>query len=363
MFERIKVERNLSLNNWRYVLLHWFFGISPTTPKESSLPGCFYTHFCPLFHLTNMIALCLPILIPLRIVWAVVKCLLVLVAAVIGPIRDWYQAFLARKRQKALDRNYANNRLALDRKAALWNDPVFVRGQAKIRIVSYLNEYNHDSIILSDFEAFKEDCLWSFTKYATPNQSMEEVEAMIKELHAAISVVIIKKKKERDEKKRARDAWIYNWVHVSQTVIKGLLNVLYVGLFLGCVYLLWTYGIPAVIGAFYGICGICAWAFSVDVWSTLGSILYYGAQVAIGSIVIGGIFWFLAKSKIFITVADTGLKVVRPVLACLDGFGRWCLATADNFADFISMFYAENCPPINIQEKDSVETLVDELEE
>ena len=57
----LKKERKLSMNHWRYRLLHTTFWCNPKTPAESPLPNFLYTHYCPLFHCTNLLLLFLPI--------------------------------------------------------------------------------------------------------------------------------------------------------------------------------------------------------------------------------------------------------------------------------------------------------------
>ena len=64
-------ERKLSLNHWRYRLLHWCFNEKNITrSEESALPQYLYCHYCPLFHLTNFIALFSWLILTIKvIVW------------------------------------------------------------------------------------------------------------------------------------------------------------------------------------------------------------------------------------------------------------------------------------------------------
>lgn len=55
-FDDLKADRKMSFEHWRYRLLHWTFGINPKDPGDSFLPKFLYTHYCPLFHLTNLLA-------------------------------------------------------------------------------------------------------------------------------------------------------------------------------------------------------------------------------------------------------------------------------------------------------------------
>ncbi len=62
VWEMIKSDRKLSLNHWRYRLLHWFFCVE----SRYVLPQMFYTHYCPLFHMTNLIVAISPVVLLIR---------------------------------------------------------------------------------------------------------------------------------------------------------------------------------------------------------------------------------------------------------------------------------------------------------
>lgn len=60
IFQSIHQERKMSFKHWRYRLLHWAFDVrnpDQANPKGTGLPDFFYTHYCPLFHVTNLILL------------------------------------------------------------------------------------------------------------------------------------------------------------------------------------------------------------------------------------------------------------------------------------------------------------------
>lgn len=75
ILESLKEEKKLSLNHWRYRLLHWCFNVKvdKNTPFSHDLPKCLYTHYCPLFHLTNLIAIFSPIILTVKIIVAMVR--------------------------------------------------------------------------------------------------------------------------------------------------------------------------------------------------------------------------------------------------------------------------------------------------
>ena len=75
ILDSIKGERKLSFNHWRYRLLHWCFNVKDPSPHDlyaTGLPKFLYTHYCPLFHLTNLIAIFSPLILLIKIVCVVV---------------------------------------------------------------------------------------------------------------------------------------------------------------------------------------------------------------------------------------------------------------------------------------------------
>lgn len=71
ILEAIKGEKKMSFHHWRYRLLHWAFGEKADTPEQSGLPRFLYTHYCPLFHLTNLIAIFAPAILFVKLVCVV----------------------------------------------------------------------------------------------------------------------------------------------------------------------------------------------------------------------------------------------------------------------------------------------------
>lgn len=88
--ELIKSERKMSFNHWRYRLLHWSFGIEPSKPEESKLPRFLYTHYCPLFHLTNILLLVLPIVLLAKGIWGVVNYLGEKLHCLLEGLDEWF---------------------------------------------------------------------------------------------------------------------------------------------------------------------------------------------------------------------------------------------------------------------------------
>lgn len=73
IIEAIKAPKNLSFYHWRYRILHWVFNVGAKTPEESPLPNYLYTHYCPLFHLTNILFLLFPIIFCCKAAYSIGK--------------------------------------------------------------------------------------------------------------------------------------------------------------------------------------------------------------------------------------------------------------------------------------------------
>src|SRR5581483_7783366 len=89
----LKEERRLSMKHWRYRLLHWAFGVEGKRPEETGLPHFLYTHYCPLFHLTNLIAIISPVILFFKIVvvlfMATVHALSMIDLSGLAPVFAW----------------------------------------------------------------------------------------------------------------------------------------------------------------------------------------------------------------------------------------------------------------------------------
>lgn len=357
MFESIKAERKLSFNSWRYRLLHWFFNISPKTPEESTLPHALYRHYCPLFHLTNLIALLLPIILPCKILYVAIKTLLVAINKFCAPIlrkmEDMHFALTHKKIQKEQSLE--------QKKIDLWQDPDFTYNELKKFLVSHLNKFSYDSEILTNFDTFMESEYWRLLRFQGALTEQANI-ARTRLLYEAIVKVIITKKREAETKKAKRDALILSWVNVSKAIISWLLYVVYACLFVGVSFLLFNYGIPTLIATVHGVMYILGWIFSGDVISTFWWATVWALKIFSGIAIVSLMIWVMIKVGVFNQVKLVITKTFSPVGSAVCACGKFLKETVENMIDFCSMFYAANCPPITITDPDSVETLVDELE-
>ena len=139
------------------------------------------------------------------------------------------------------------------------------------------------------------------------------------------------------------------WVNFSRIFIKGVMNILYLGIVCLLIYLTYAFGWPCLkeVGGFF------VWLFtgiaSFDFVAFLGQICYWVFRIGIGGAIFAALFFLLAKSKIpFGRIFSTvGVPFVAfGEAAC--SFGSYIAKCFDGMCDFVAVFYEENCPKITI---------------
>jgi hypothetical protein len=152
IFDAIHAERKMSLTHWRYRLLHWVFNVdSDQVWKDDSgkfhskLPNYLYSHYCPLFHLTNLIALFSPIILVVKIVWAIIIISGIVCKKIFHGVK---KAFAAAKALKPAPTPEENDSLLKEYKERM--------AQQELRsIPGMLAKYSKDSMFyLEDFDTF-----------------------------------------------------------------------------------------------------------------------------------------------------------------------------------------------------------------
>lgn len=180
--------QKLSLKHWRYRLLHWTFSIRIDDWQKSPLPTYFYTHYCPLFHATNLLVLLIPFICAWKVFYAVLLFLLNLIPE-----------------GKHID--------IMDLK----------------RMISLIKQYE----IYNNFDNF-----WLGHKHVClkTNSNIE----YWKDLHKQALALI----KERKNKKKAMaDRWVL-FITASKFIFKWLFNILYVVVGIFLIMMLYYWGLP-----------------------------------------------------------------------------------------------------------------------
>ena len=324
IFESIKEEKKLSLNHWRYRLLHWCFGIKAIKPEDSPLYKGLYTHYCPLFHLTNLIAI---FIIPIFFV-RLATYVIVALANFIFDMMD--------KCRPSLEEQMDASEIACEK--------------AK-RKKLLANFYGLAAIADRDkgFDHFWELHSKLFYGHFTYQELEEKYLVFIKEYDEKMA-------RTKARKKRFRDQLIF-WTNFSRVFIKSILNIGYF-LLAGFVIYLLVCGIPLLIDLFMFL---ASW----DVWSFAA---FMGRGLFFVVIVPGVLVYFLSRRKWGEKCLDTcyeGVKVTLPPMrmmaAVIAAPVVWMWQFGDKVREFISVFYEENCPPIKIisEEEEIMENIDD----
>lgn len=292
MLEYIKQDRSLSFNNWRYRLLHWTLGVNPVDQcdaENKGVPGMFYTHYCPLFHFTNLVAIFLPFVILLKITHFVVK-----------------QAINLRNKYKS----YKSYKSVED----------FIAEEHKT-LLQYMKKYPDN-----DFQE-----TWYLLKYDIAYSKLYISEEEAREFYNKYSENIKKHAALRAEKTKLRRNNIVFWVNFSQIFVKGILNFIYVGLIAFMAWLLWS-SRHTIISLIYGL-----WTFDV-----LAALLWMTLFVLKSLLIL---------SIVYLIVRFGGKKLQVPLNIIGDIFLAIVNYIANKIHDtveFITVFYEENCPAIHI---------------
>lgn len=325
VWQAIKSEKQLSLNHWRYKLLHWSFCQKNITKKEDSfLPGWLYTHYCPLFHLTNVLVLLAPLTLFFKAMYWPLYFMTILVLGIIRGIGD-----VMRKR--------AELRYDPKEEEAGWIRGYVYRGETW---AAFLEKFAHKLKHHEEGEAFD-----VFTRAEAYVAKMKKKEA--------------DKAAARERRKKQLEAWLLWVTNTSRVVIKSSLT----GLFWLCVLAL-----IAVIGWLAipmgkGVISIASWIVA----NFLNILMWCG--IALLSVVcLAVVIACLALMQHFIK-SKFGERAAR-VLSTDVGFiftpfGWPFLAlyyVIGAFFNFVSVFYEESCPPIKIKEfEESSEKSVDKV--
>lgn len=297
IFESIKSEKVMTLDHWRYRLLHWTFG--------QDNPNFLYTHYCPLFHLTNLLVVFFPLVI-------LVKCG-VFCGKLLFDIVEFLSDFLP------------ESKIGEDHLITLMKRYI----EKSLSFGSlYHFSYEFDSLMskIAHREKYtKEYCieLWNKIK----NEFEQEREQADKE----------------KQKQREKMIWYANF---SAVFFKGFLNIFYVLIAFISGFIFTYYVIPNI---FYATIYTFKWLLSINPISIIYIIAKITTLVTIIVIPITLIIYLLKiyKDKIHFPVIP-GLRAFKDGVYSLFIYLGQLIS---NIAEFVRMFYEENCPPIKIEEK------------
>lgn len=333
ILESIKQDRVLSLNHWRYRILHWTFNVGDIKkPDESNLPRFLYTHYCPLFHLTNLLTILSPFIFMAKLAYVIANPLVKLVAISLAAIADNLIPYIVSQAT-----------------------PEEVETQGKEREIKYFKkkiiEYTSDGYVrdtlekrLNSFESYWKGYSYCYS-YLTKEEAQEIFLEFIERLEAA-------RAKQRLLKER-RDAKFVFWINLSRTFCKLAMNIIYFALLIS-VAAVSVYCIPLV------------FKFMYHSWFWIMNNFVFIFQFSLGVFVcIALAVGFVALYMSVMTrpetndfLGKTSKAVVFPFAIILDAMKSllvYAVGLLKGMKNFMATFYEESCPQIKIVSDEEAE--------
>ena len=342
----IKEDHRMTLNHWRYRILHWYFNVNPSSPDESPLSRAFYTHYCPLFHVTNLIVIFSPAIFAGKVFWVFGEYGIMGAAKGVNKLHD-YSMFM-----------FENSGIKES-----WNAKL-EKVQEKKSLVHKKKKNNKATqkflqIIKTSPERDFDSC-WEFAQYIKYREddcmcyiSQKEAKEIWDKNANAIIVIreqqIINQQKYEVLRKRRQEQLAF-WVGFSRIFIKGALNVFYFIMFLTVLYGTYLIAEPAWM-VFKTICGGIAYCLGLLMEVNLFACLTMAANNLFRIAAVGGTLFLGYRLIRMIPFVPLLRKVCFPfeVVGEIGGsFVNWCLGVHNSTVEFIKMFYEENCPAIII---------------
>lgn len=315
-FASLHAERVLSFSNWRYRLLHWTFLINPKTVEESPLPKFLYSHYCPLFHFTNLLFV-LTFLVPLIPVLQLAIVVGIALARALHTLASYFEDTIISRRQERTPAKKSISRL--------------------FREISHVTEASFNffwnNVVAEGWEVTAEDRATWESRWS----DMRAAQAEAREKRAIAA--------------EARKNRIIFWSHISSVVFKAILIV--GGAIIGgaALYTCVFYVVPAMAtGALWAIKKLYAGMF-VD-WFAIGwvvlKLVLAGAILAGGAVAIFYALRWLARRSYLDAIINPfrTLKsfAAMPFVAAGNGLAN----AIESSLEFVSILFSENCPPIKI---------------
>jgi hypothetical protein len=312
---------NLSLDHWRYQLLHWFYGVENNGVEPSyGVPRCFYTHYCPLFHATNLMVLGIVFIAIWKLMAVVVRGLVAGVGLLLEFYDEWRTNRIVRKWSALSTEERRLKEVEKDRK---W-------------LRRFLSQEGRE-FFFDNFELFYRR-IQSDMIVMTEEEVQIEFLALVKELRPS--------KEEAAAKMARRNELAAFWIQISSQLFKALATAFYVALGVGSIYAVWAWVVPAAVF----LAGLVWDLGKLTMEVELASVASVMVKIFFGFVGLAFLFHFINKgvmktvlSAIWKPFAIVGSGIVSGV----EYGGDRCSA----FGEFVSELYENNCPPIVLSTK------------
>lgn len=317
LFSSIKEDKKLSINHWRYRLLHWVFEIKFKSVDDSWLPKALYTHYCPLFHITNFLAFFIWAIAPAKLAIFIIEKFI----RILGSIIYLVVVGLAHLFGHTFQFELSEAELEKLREKRWLEDEA---RQFRNRLKKY---YVKD---VTDFDSFWQSYKFCYT-FLTPERALAEWKLFIERQEE------IEAEKEAKKKEYARFVFLVNF---SRVFIKWMMYLGYVllGLLIS-VFLLFVV-LPILIK-------IVVFFATFDWFWLVGLVL----KPIVGCVILGLIVYVCAKltntSGKMAEAFKVPFRLTKDILvACFS----WLKKTNNDVRSFMSVFYEENCPAIILED-------------
>lgn len=349
----IKRDREMDFTHWRYRLLHWTFGINPTSKEDSAMPGFMYTHYCPLFHITNILAIVFPLVFLIRFCVACIvitgKASKAVVETLFPFIQKPFQAlvlYAQNKREAALKAYMATEQYAELQKQKIVSEE-------KARVVYLYDLHNGDLEYLKQYflDGFK---YLSVAEAVSIVQGLKDKEDKLIELHKLRAIADEARRKELAER-------MVFWIRFSQIFVKGLTTLVIGAATLGLVYSLYLI-IPLIVSALVMVT-VATWAFLGDFVSALMTVslaglfataIKYAVLICLGLLGITAVIYGAIKAGPSVGNAigrwfATPISIVKSIFnAGVDA----SVTGVESIFEFCIALYEDNCPTIKLGESE-----------
>ena len=317
MFEIIKQPKQFDQTHWRYQILHWYYEVEPVELVENGryagVPHFFYTKYCPLFHITNILL----ITCPLIMLWRVCR-------SVGGVITNAIEAWQSYRTIRRLEK-FRN--LPPEQKRDFW------LGETRRQMTQHFVRHKKvkGKYSLEDFDDYMR-----FNKYdlSYRNELTEDdLRMCFAELVQKMFRVTDQVETSKVELERRNQAVF--WINFSSAFFKIGINIAYwvaAAAFLAgmCYYVL-----PAIVG-------IVVW-----IWMALSEVALWDIFVFLCKLTGATIVMFIG---FHVLVSHKGFRyILKPFVIALEAIkscGRYIEIKGEKTREFFSMFYENNCPPI-----------------
>lgn len=343
----IKRDRDFSFNFWRYRLLHWTFGIEkPKSAHLSPLPMFLYTHYCPLFHLTNILVIMMPLILLFKMGVATILGILnlgdflifkVFKPYVVEPIKK-FREYLAKKDKEQMKKYLSSPEYkALQEKEGIQRE--------KKRLKDWCNEHDCDDLMIKYL-------IDSRLNYLDKDEAMRIFEKLKAKKEATAKRLEENRLKAEARKKELAERMVF-WIRFSQLFVKGLTIAVIVSAVLAVIYGLILAGPPV----WWFLCYVAAglWWLLTEAWvlltsTSISSVLSFlwKTLVFLVGVAIGGFALAKIGPRVLNAVLDFFSTPLSIVGQCFEATTGAIANGVSSGAEFFAALYEDNCPTINI---------------